>query len=220
MSYVFESGEEVITGDAGEHDYTFVSGTPLTDRGGSTLVFESGTGIGGAGEVTLIKNGTAVGSVEYIVDTSRTASEFYNYAGDVQSNSAGNPWYQYLTTDSLTVAVVNATDGCHYFHTYTSPDGGTGTADVNLSGTEGSVVVEDDPPGAYDNYSLTFCQNGWDPGASDGFVIGDFSGGSKTVELDFSTWSNTITQIRLVGPNNTVSTSIDGTETWQVKFTV
>ena len=44
---VYESGNPVTVGEHGEHEYVFVRGNPLADRGVSTLVFESGTGIGG-----------------------------------------------------------------------------------------------------------------------------------------------------------------------------
>ena len=44
--YVFQSGEPVEVGQAGDHAYEFVSGSPLVDSGASEFVFVSGTGIG------------------------------------------------------------------------------------------------------------------------------------------------------------------------------
>lgn len=45
--YLFERGEEIATGSHGDHDYVYASGEPVPDTGPSTLVFESGVGIGG-----------------------------------------------------------------------------------------------------------------------------------------------------------------------------
>lgn len=45
-AFTFESGEPIDVGRAGEHDYVFESGKPVVDEGKSTLVFETGTGLG------------------------------------------------------------------------------------------------------------------------------------------------------------------------------
>lgn len=47
-TFVYESGVAVSVGSPGVHDYEFVEGTSLLDSGGSSLVFVSGTGLGGA----------------------------------------------------------------------------------------------------------------------------------------------------------------------------
>lgn len=49
-SYVFESGEAIEVGSHGQHDYVFSGGSPVSDTGQSTLVFESGSGLG-AGDI-------------------------------------------------------------------------------------------------------------------------------------------------------------------------
>ena len=49
--YVFQSGEPVEVGQAGDHAYEFVSGSPLVDSGASEFVFVSGTGIGSSATV-------------------------------------------------------------------------------------------------------------------------------------------------------------------------
>lgn len=46
-SYVFESGTPIETGSHGDTNYVFHSGTPVPNFGASTVVFESGSGIGG-----------------------------------------------------------------------------------------------------------------------------------------------------------------------------
>lgn len=50
--FVYDSGTPIDIGSHGEHDYVFHSGEPVVDTGESTLVYESGTGMGGGG--TLI----------------------------------------------------------------------------------------------------------------------------------------------------------------------
>lgn len=45
--FTFESGEPIRVGSHGTHDYVFESGVEVTDSGGSSLVFESGEGLGG-----------------------------------------------------------------------------------------------------------------------------------------------------------------------------
>jgi hypothetical protein len=59
--FVFEEGEAVRTGAAGDHDFVFASGESVTDTGESSTVFEAGTGLGG---FALIYNGTDVGYYE------------------------------------------------------------------------------------------------------------------------------------------------------------
>ena len=49
--YVFQSGEPVEVGQAGDHAYEFVSGSPLVDSGASEFVSVSGTGIGSSATV-------------------------------------------------------------------------------------------------------------------------------------------------------------------------
>jgi len=49
--YVFQSGEPIELGQAGDHAYEFVSGSPLVDSGASEFVFVSGTGIGSSATV-------------------------------------------------------------------------------------------------------------------------------------------------------------------------
>ena len=49
--YVFKGGEPVEVGQAGDHAYEFVSGSPLVDSGASEFVSVSGTGIGSSATV-------------------------------------------------------------------------------------------------------------------------------------------------------------------------
>lgn len=45
--FVFDQGDPVTVGAAGQHDLAFAGGDSVTDEGESTLVFEEGTGLGG-----------------------------------------------------------------------------------------------------------------------------------------------------------------------------
>jgi len=47
-SYLFEQGEAVSVGSHGDHEYVFHSGDPVPDTGLSSLVFETGVGLGEA----------------------------------------------------------------------------------------------------------------------------------------------------------------------------
>lgn len=48
-SFVFETGDGIEVGAHGKTDYVFHSGDPVPNDGDSSLVFESGTGLGGLG---------------------------------------------------------------------------------------------------------------------------------------------------------------------------
>lgn len=45
--FVYEEGEAIDVGIHGDHSYVYAGGDPVPDTGGSSLVFESGTGLGG-----------------------------------------------------------------------------------------------------------------------------------------------------------------------------
>jgi len=82
MPFVFEEGEQVVSGAEGTNNYEFIEGTPLTDLGISTLVFVSGTGIGGS-QITV--NGTDVGFFE----TAESPAEFINFTESAQIGAQG-----------------------------------------------------------------------------------------------------------------------------------
>lgn len=48
MTFVYEKGKKITVGSHGSHEYAFANGKPVTDADVSRLVYESGTGIGGA----------------------------------------------------------------------------------------------------------------------------------------------------------------------------
>jgi len=46
-NFVFEEGEAIDVGRHGDHDYVYADGNKVVDAGDSTIVFESGVGLGG-----------------------------------------------------------------------------------------------------------------------------------------------------------------------------
>lgn len=55
--FVFEEGTAIRVGSHGDHDYVFAAGQEVTDSGKSSVVFESGTGIGGADVIDDFNDG-------------------------------------------------------------------------------------------------------------------------------------------------------------------
>lgn len=72
--FVFEKGESITTGSAGEHDFVFAGGESVTDTGESSAVFEAGTGLGG---FALVYNDTNVG----YWSTNESHQEFFEPIG-------------------------------------------------------------------------------------------------------------------------------------------
>ncbi|AGC34507.1 hypothetical protein HVTV-2_gp139 [Haloarcula virus HVTV-2] len=82
-TFTFEEGEAIDVGGHGEHDYVFESGEPVTDSGISSLVFESGTGLGG-GQLQYEINGGGLNTLETI----KTAEPHYKfYDADLTDNN-------------------------------------------------------------------------------------------------------------------------------------
>lgn len=104
--FVFESGEGVLVGSHGDHAYAFVSGSPLTDRGASTAVFESGVGIGGGGIIDSFEDG----------DMSEYGADYVQ--GSFNASIVEGAW---------------ATDRTHYL---VSNNGGSGGARFSTTGLD------------------------------------------------------------------------------------
>jgi len=69
-SYVYESGDAIDVGSHGETDFVYVSGEPVPNTGRSTLVYESGTGIGGRFTATLRNEaGDILETIQIVDDT-------------------------------------------------------------------------------------------------------------------------------------------------------
>lgn len=78
-NFVYESGEGVLVGGHGQHDFVYASGDPVNDSGQSSLVHESGTGLGGG---PVVMEGVTVGYWE----TNETTQEFYNFKNQHKSD--------------------------------------------------------------------------------------------------------------------------------------
>lgn len=109
--FVFDQGEAVQTGAAGEHDYEFAGSEHVVDAGKSGVVFVSGTGIGGG---TFVVDGILVGAFE----TNETAEEFYNNINDGSYGVTNSPsertvwtWVHHSTsTDNWSLNFMSAHD--------------------------------------------------------------------------------------------------------------
>lgn len=88
--YVFIDGVPIDVGEHGEHDYLFHSGEPVTDRGESSFVFESGTGVGGQNLVGWWKMDDGSGPLE-------------DEEGRNDGVENGNPTYGVSGTDGTAV---------------------------------------------------------------------------------------------------------------------
>lgn len=83
--YVFESGDPIFTGSHGSHDYVYHSGDPVPDYGQSSLVFESGTGLGGLTitakvstySVSIVDNAVDIDSLKWRINGSDKGTVAY-----------------------------------------------------------------------------------------------------------------------------------------------
>lgn len=83
MDFVFEEGEAVDIGAAGQHDFEFVEGESLTDNDKSTLAFVEGTGIGGVWRTLTTR--PAGGNEAFVIIIGST---LYAFGGsDLQSDT-------------------------------------------------------------------------------------------------------------------------------------
>jgi len=55
--FIFEEGDEVDVGYHGDHDYVYAEASPVIDKGKSSFVFESGTGIRGGDLIDSFEDG-------------------------------------------------------------------------------------------------------------------------------------------------------------------
>lgn len=220
MGFVFEAGDGIATGVHGEHDYVFADGEKVTDQGVSNLVFESGTGLGSAGEVTLRRESDFAGSVDFI-EPGQSSSNYYGYT----NNGAFGNWEGKLDGNYLTVAVIIDSNGDYdFFYTYTDNSSGYGDDVVNtFSGMEGGYVVQDDSPGGNDAYQsdLSGMEHSFVADKTDGCVIGPFSSGSKSITFTVTSENGfNFENVRIAGPSNFAETGFLVGDTYTVEFPV
>lgn len=178
--FVFEEGEAVQVGAAGEHDLVFHEGTPVPDTGVSTLVFEQGTGLGGSLQYEI--NGGGLQAMEPIA-TAETHAEFYGYSN--VSATHGYDEYNTVTlfvhenTQNGSLAIVQTageydvddTAGTSYEMEFDRAIDGWGDTGPNDGGatTYSDYLLLDGEGG--DEFQDTYSLNGWNATATDGWVI-------------------------------------------------
>lgn len=232
-SYVFESGEPVITGVHGDHSYTYVSGNPLTDKGVSSYVFESGTGIGGESAKVTISDSTGqdTGDVT-IISRNETVENYYGYNASGNTAAAEGNINDYLDVRYTVFYIFeNADTGEYSFgwvhdeHRPNAQDcGGNITYDMSGVPSVSSYVVRDDDPGN-DTYSLSppsgNIEHLWGGVNTDGVAIGKFAASDlqdQTVAFDVTKYTTNSGYVpgtvRFAGDGGTtVERSYDSTNT-------
>jgi len=178
--YVFESGEPIDVGSHGETSYLFHSGEPVPNSGESTLVYESGVGLGGGGATFVIRDnsGEVSGGVP-IISRDKTVEEFYGYESGSPSASAGGEAgttygkdgylsfmvFQNTGTGDLSLVVVYDEHDGDY------PGGLPFDVDYSGFGNSTSIAVRDDDT---DSYSLSppsgYTSHTWGGNNTDGVV--------------------------------------------------
>lgn len=98
--FIYESGDPVVVGAHGEHDYVYASGEPVSDTGQSSVVFESGTGLGGKYEIVRPDGSTHI----YAHDSrDLTGSSWYDYTN---SRCEGVPANEGWLIDQVTTLFI------------------------------------------------------------------------------------------------------------------
>lgn len=250
MTFVYDNGDPIQTGTAGDHDYVYADGAQVTDLGLSDTTFEDGTGLGGG---NIIVEGQTIEPWE----TAQSASAFYNYEGD------GGDELDATGLKDLGVLSAFPSDDVLYFfvhkdtrdgswHIGFNGSGGptfTGSnqdgqrsvniewRDLNALGVDGgSPLVADDAVGSengggyYNDGDAVETDNYWNNEQGDGAMY-PLPSGSYTLELVLignSQTGNTEAQ-NVPMPDETIFRSEDGTSirkgaspgtTWEVTVNI
>lgn len=105
----FEEGEPITVGAHGEHDYVFEEGVEVTDSGVSTLVFESGTGLG---EEEVIIDDWERGNISPYTIGPSTGDENFN----ASTNTVFEGTYALNSFDANNAGIVSLPgDGLNYY---------------------------------------------------------------------------------------------------------
>jgi len=230
-SYVYESGSSVTIGSHGTDNYAYVSGSPLRNSGGSTFVFQSGTGIGGGGVIIRGRGGES--QTEFgTVANGESVSSFYDYQSNSRANGAV---LNYTEQSTMTVMVYEEPDGDRYLLVVYGDKGVTdgGKVGVDLDGLSDSgmsYAVKDDPEGGQSadvyNYSgpTGDTYNEWANDRTDGWALGPYSSGTYSTNIDV-TQNDTndgyqLSDVKFVGSNGNIKRSISTSTTIQINFSV
>lgn len=235
-TFTFEEGEPIVVGSAGEHDYVFEEGTPVTDSGVSTLVFESGTGLGGQ----FIVNGVSLDPFE----GTQSIDQFWDYT-DVFSDEdkanaqglvdAGVPLGDGVL--SVYVFLYHKTDTDEwYFCAWQYGDeqdqnlAPEAAANIDYNGLGNPPTAVQDDPGSGDSQPDTYTTNGagdartenaYELPNGDGvaYSLGSSFSASGSVEItgQHPDFTDLALPGRLVGRSPTDSTTVSGSSiTYQV----
>lgn len=190
--FVFESGEAIDLGAHGDHDYVFASGEPVPDTGVSSLVFESGTGLGGGNSVTIRDDAGEETAALPLIEDSQTIENWYDYGGGGGSfGSSGAGQITNWTADNYVTVLLyrNTSSGdvsavAHYDKVDTGTPGGDIESSWSDIPGDWDLAVEDDPGEiSFNPPSATGDQN-YTVGACDGWAIRAPSAGTMTWDMD------------------------------------
>lgn len=192
MGFVYEEGEEIVTGAHGQHDFTYAEDTPVTDQGVSELVFEEGTGIGGGNSVTIRDNAGEQTAAYPLIEDSQSVSNWYDYGGgggSFGSSGAGKitNWTEdnyvilllYRDTSTGTISAI-----AHYDKVDTGTPGGDLETTFSSIPSGYSLAVEDDPGEISFNPPDGSGDQNYTGGACDGWAISADGAGTFTWSFD------------------------------------
>ena len=213
--FVFEEGEAIGVGRHGEHDFVFHEGEPVPDGDGSTLTFEEGTGIGGAGEWQIEiadGSGSTSGGLQ-VIERAEPVEDFYGYKTDPPYASAGGEagtdyaqdgyltWMVFLNTDTNAhslIAVYDEHDGSY--------DGSDGEFDVTYDGlaSSTSLAVQDDDSDSYSLNPPAFSAvHAWAGSNTDGHAITNPFDSDQEVTIDLGCCLGASYSARGIGDDKT-----------------
>lgn len=194
MGFIFDKGEAVDVGSHGEHEFVYSGGTPVVDRGRSTLAYEAGTGLGG--KIVAVVNGTDAYDVTP-VESPESIQSFYDYDG--QTGAVGSHgywdfeevrlWAYHDTSSNSYYLVVSAGKG------QDTLSGGQDSyaVEVNMSRGVGGYAVTDGETGdGGDRFEISSQEYGW-PNRDDGGDGCAIDGGAYLTEPTTFTLNHDIT---------------------------
>lgn len=148
VDFVYESGEPIVVGSHGQTDHVFASGTPVTNGGESSLVYESGVGLGGGNVIDDFERGNLDP-----YDTSNSGGYFAvvespvyegGYALQIRQNYADDNSRYYVRSTSGLTAYPSPGDTFSFWYRPEGPDPAAGDKAhfrFNITGTEANYDV-------------------------------------------------------------------------------
>lgn len=221
MPYIYESGKQIPLGSHGDSDYVYASGEPVPNTGISEYVFESGIGIGGAGDIIddfedgdlngwtdSVSNGTVVtspvppgigGTYALEVYTPGNARELQSMPGDGLSSypEPGDTIRWYSRTDNLwsnhRTHIGDIDSNVHY------------TLQVDYDG--GQIQLKGDNVGIFESTNISgYNANTWHLAEFDWQENGDITASVYSIDAN----GNADTLLDSVSGNDTTITSTTG----------